>query len=228
MLCAFRRHVSATPQQINSVNIRQACIAGVIATLACNRASWADTAASVNSQGLPIAFSSVNVSHGWRFTPTVPIRVTALGLLDADNDGFAEDHPIGLWKADGDLLVSSVINAGTVDPLVNRFRYAVLDPSDQPILTPGVEYTIGYFLSAFNVADGFVVWNGVHSMHPAIAQIGTSFATFGDELTMPQTPNSLGSQCFGPNFQFTIVPAPGAIGLWLLAGMRPGRRRMRT
>lgn len=183
-----------------------------------------DTAAAVGSQGLPIAFSQFDTSQGWRFNVDSPIRITALGLMDANLDGFQAEHPIAIFKSDGSMVVGSLIEAGTVHPLINKFRYVSLAGPDQVILNPGENYTIAYFNQSWATADTFVVWNGTHTMHPTINQVGASVFDFSGELLMPESESA--SQCFGPNFQFTVVPGPGGIAL-LALGLCPRRRRRR-
>lgn len=181
-----------------------------------------DIAVAVGNQGLPIAFSQFDVSQGWRFNIDVPIQVTALGLMDANLDGFQAEHAIGIFKSDGSSIVSSVLEAGDVHPLVNKFRYVSIQSLDPIILSPGEDYTIGYFSPAWAMLDSFVIWNGTHTMHPAINQVGGSFHHIGDTFVMPDEGGS--GQCFGPNFQFTIVPAAHSIGVMLLA-LAGSRRR---
>lgn len=211
----------STPVPIQMHSLNGAAIAGL---LMCS-AAQGDIAASVNSQGLAIAFSSVNISQGWRFSVDVPIEVTALGLLDSDNDGFQASHPIALWNGAGAMIASAALSAGTFNPLIDRFRYVPLESDSGVILTPGQNYTIGYYLSATDTSDAYVIWNGVHTMNPHIHQDGTSFYTLSNSLTMPAT--STPGQCFGPNFQFLVVPEPACTALAVIAviGMIPSRRR---
>jgi hypothetical protein len=45
---------------------------------------------------------------GWAFSVCHPVDVTALGIWDEGADGLANDHEIGLWNADGSVLLASV------------------------------------------------------------------------------------------------------------------------
>jgi hypothetical protein len=179
-----------------------------------------DIAASVGSDGPAIAFNNVDATQGWRFTVDAPIIITALGLLDANLDGFVSAHQIGVWDEEGSLLLAATVQAGTVNPLVSRFRYASVEDGADSTIEPGQTYTIGYFLAAFS--DDTYVLHNVHTMHPMINQVGERFFTFGSTFTMPTTAGA--GQCFGPNFQFQVVPGPS--GAWLLAlGLLCRRRR---
>src|SRR5450755_2722444 len=75
---------------------------------------------------------------GWEFTVSQSITVTALGAFDDSQDGLAESHDVGIWDSVGNLLGSTTVAAGTVDPLVNQFRYSSVSFT----LAPGT-YEIG-------------------------------------------------------------------------------------
>lgn len=186
-------------------------IAVVLIAASADRAP-ADIAATVGNDGPAIAFNSVDTTQGWRFTVDAPIIITALGLLDSDLDGFATSHQVGVWDEQGALVVAGTLQAGTVHPLVNRFRYASIEDGSASTLEPGQTYTIGYTLEAFS-ADAYVLHN-VHTMHPVINQVGGRFFTLGSAFAMPSTAGT--GQCFGPNFEFEIVPGPSAGGLLAL------------
>ncbi len=67
---------------------------------------------------------------GWQFTVSQSITVTALGAFDDSQDGLNESHDVGIWDSLGNSMGSTTVAAGTVDPLVNQFRYSscVLQP----------------------------------------------------------------------------------------------------
>src|SRR5205085_10361529 len=93
-----------------------ACV-GFIVLLCASTGVRADIAVSVSSAGQPIAFSSVNISQGWRFTVNDTLQVTALGLMDANLDGFQENHPIAIFDSSGATICSTMLSAGTLNPL---------------------------------------------------------------------------------------------------------------
>jgi hypothetical protein len=68
---------------------------------------------------------------GWVFDhqgPHYHIFVTKLGVYDAGGDGLASPHVVGLWTANGNLLVSATIPAGRVAPLEIGYRYMPIEP----------------------------------------------------------------------------------------------------
>jgi hypothetical protein len=62
---------------------------------------------------------------GWLFKPTVDIEVTALGCFDADQDGLAHKHRVGIFDAHTGQLVASV-TVGRTSALEGAFRWEPL------------------------------------------------------------------------------------------------------
>lgn len=190
------------------------------------RSIFADTAVDLDPSsyaGAPAAGSN----HGWQFTVNNSIKVTHLGLFDKSDNGFAIDHPIGLWRLnDGTLLTSGTISAGTVDPLTDHFRY--IDVPDVQ-LSVGVDYVIGFY-SDTDFADRMISDADALQINPAINLIvgrwdgGGQFQMpanvlpdedeFGDPQPYPDR--------FGPNFLF--VPEPMTLLLLGLGGVMLRRR----
>ena len=48
------------------------------------------------------------------------ILITQLGVFDDGGDGLVNSHAVGLWTADGALLASTIVPAGTVASLGKR------------------------------------------------------------------------------------------------------------
>jgi len=72
------------------------------------------------------------------------IYVTKLGVYDADGDGLAGPHVVGLWTGNGNLLVSATVPAGDLAPLERGYRYTSIEPF---ALMPA-QYVIGGQFSA--------------------------------------------------------------------------------
>ena len=194
----------------------------------------AEVALEVDLSAPDNVFPNSGTTHGWQFfvNGPQPIEVTHLGLYDRFLDGFFIDHPIGLWDEKGQLLASDVMSAGNGDPLIDNFRYVDITDNDPEqsqgqgvVLTPGVMYTLGFYSESFNQSDGMVIFDGFHTINPAIDYVGFGVSGFTDGLEMPVTPDEFGLHRWGPNFQFTIIPAPAALLLLGLGMLRPRRQR---
>jgi len=88
-------------------------------------------------------------SHGWEFQVNAAITVTRLGLWDMDGLGLFESHDLGLYRiSDGALLTSGTLSAGTVNDLVDGFRY--IDTVDV-LLSTSESYVIAFHSSRVRV-----------------------------------------------------------------------------
>lgn len=160
-------------------------------------------------------FPAAGSMHGWQFSVTVPIEVTHLGLYDEFLNGFLQPHPIGIWDGGGTLLAEELISAGTLNPLIDNFRYVEIGGSTDGTFTlsPGEQYTIGFYSAQTLQGEGMVIFDGSHVFNPVIDYVGAGVADLTGEFAMPVTLDPNGTHRFGPNFQFTIVPAPAPLAL---------------
>jgi PEP-CTERM motif len=166
-------------------------------------------AASTTSTTGAIVFT-FSATVGWEFTLSDYIRVTSLGVFDSSQDGLVDSHDVGIWSSGGGpALVTGTVPSGTSGTLLDQFRYT----SVSALLSPG-SYVIGAFFpasgdAALGSAAGF-------STAPDVAYDYVHYGLYagGGSLTMPN--NVGGAQApsiFGPNFQFEVVPEPGALTL---------------
>lgn len=199
-------------------------VSGVL--IACASVGAESSAVIVPPGGFDSVFPAAGTTHGWRFTIENPIKVTALGLFDKGNNGLQVSHAVGLWDEEGGLVGSVVVASGVSSPLIDRFRYADLDPVT---LSPGQIYTVGFYTEGFAPNDGMIVDDGDFLMSGAIHYEGFGVSDFTDGLHIPLMPNDGGFvHRFGANFRFEVVPAPGTAVIPLIAGgVLVSRRRRR-
>jgi hypothetical protein len=159
---------------------------------------------------------------GWRFTADAGTEVTALGVFDADGDGLASSHLVGLWDDLNTLIASVTVSAG--DLLIDGFRYADIS---SVVLSAGVTYTVAaadlgggdpYYLESTISTPSFI------SFQTAAFREGTGLGFPGDDTPV--------NGYFGANLLVSqgtsIVPEPATwallIGGFAIAGSALRRR----
>ena len=190
--------------------------------------SWAEANVAVSNILLCGREKSPHLrTDGWQFTPVSPpgIAVTHLGMWDdafkslPGPAGFNYEIPIGIWRvSDQALLASTTLGPGTGDPLLDEFRYAEITPV---VLSPGVTYAIGFQWSDSSSTSEWVQTPqpGDFQVDPALT-IGPRVRSSDPGFLFPgEVYTGWPDTCFGPNFQFYVIPAPGAV---LLGGIGVG------
>lgn len=161
---------------------------------------------------------------GYQFDAITDLYVTSLGYFDLGGDGLAVSHDVGLWAADGTLITSTTVAAGTSNTLNGLFRMAVL--STPVILTAGTGYTVGGSSTGDPYSIGFY---GAHTPHPDITNVSGRW--IHSSLSRPV--NAQNTVYFAGNFgadpmPVTATPEPVSILLMGtgLAGIAAVRRRL--
>jgi hypothetical protein len=161
---------------------------------------------------------------GWQFDLSQTITVVGLGAFDDSQDGLAESHDVGIWDSMGNLMGMATVSAGTVDPLVNQFRYASVSFT----LTPGT-YDIGALW--LDGADNNTFPGDVTSATtaPGVSFLQNSYIA-GGTLTDPTNHFDTEFAYFGPNFLIgSSTPEPGTLvllGSGLLGAVGVIRRKI--
>lgn len=160
---------------------------------------------------------------GWQFTTSQSITITGLGAFDDSQDGLAESHDVGVWDSVGTLLGSTSVAAGTVDPLVNQFRYSSVSFT----LAPGT-YNIGALWLDGGDNNTFPGDVPTYSTGAGITFVQNAYVGGG---TLANPVNSVDTQAayFGPNFLYSSTPEPGTLlllGSGLLGAVGVIRRKV--
>lgn len=166
---------------------------------------------------------SADLILGWQFTANTNMTVTSLGYYDAFQDGFFNDHEVGIFRVSDQQLLAAT-DVTTDDPLEGFFRYAEVNPLN---LIEGETYFIA------GLMQGVIVGKpAVDSLNWA-NEISFEGWAIDDSDTL-EFPNSY-SPTFDPwaasdgylinaNFRY-VVPAPGTalVGLAGFALLRRSR-----
>lgn len=214
--------------------IKIGCLWTLSMTLLIGPTAWADTPALTSGSYSTNQPSSFTGTKGWAFVNSSVspyMAITQLGVYDNNGDGLANSHDVGLWTADGTLLASATVPAGTAAPLVGGFRYMPISPVIIPIPThianPSTAFIVASEYSAGDaddlvtpiagVADGVQPWI---FGPPSSGRFG-----FGTGLPYPSfyTHGNVALETFGlpffeASFQFSTIPEP-SVPLLLAPGL---------
>src|SRR5688572_18221092 len=160
-------------------------------------------------------------TYGWRFSVNEsPISITQLGLFDAAQNGLTDAHRVGIWDSGGNLIVDTIIPAGSSASLNGNFRFVPVTPTT---LNANSTYSIGVLFSSGN--DMAIASSAVAPTYASeITYLGGAYSEIG---TFNPPVNPYGSHgIFGANVEFTQVPEPHhyavatGLGLAVFIGIR--------
>ena len=176
-------------------------------------------AASWNGGGTQSNYSK---AIGWQFEVNTDMYVTHLGVLDLGDTGLNDEHTVGIFDSDGELVVSTTIGAGLSGDLMAGSM--IYDTVAITALSKGESY----YILADNWSNDDYAW-------------GNSAVSFSDDIDWLNFSESTTSSIFdsvqhfegengnlGPGFMYRPAPAPGALALLALAGCCSTRRRRTT
>ena len=196
-------------------------------TLLIGRTAWADTPAFSSGGYRTNESPSFTGTRGWAFlnnssrSSSNYLAVTQLGVFDDGGDGLANAHAIGIWAADGTLLASTTIPAGTIAPLVDGYRYMPITPV---LIPPGAFPTPSPFIAlvaaefSADDADDFVTPHAGGVVDPVFLSsydgssshgffgLGTGLPFPGLHFGIPE--GGVGPPLLEVNFQFNILQVP--------------------
>jgi hypothetical protein len=156
---------------------------------------------------------SIDTTRGWKFTVSAEIQVQKLAFWDSDPDGLDDAHPIGIWRdEDQVLLTSATVPAGTAAPLEGTFRWV---PTQPVVLSPGKTYVIGaYWVSG---SGDRTLGGGANTVFDARV---TVTGGRGNSTTGLNFPWFAVAPQLNANFKAVPAPAPIIITDASLAGTR--------
>jgi hypothetical protein len=182
------------------------------------RGAAADTLAYTFTSAPTSADTGYNLGFVFSIPDGTSITVDSLGWFDASDSGFTSSHEVGIFEdTDDALLTSATVDAGTVDPLVDGFRFVSIAPL---VLGPGL-YTIDGLVGSdpwdYGVAPSTIAGFNVDPSI-GIAADAAVFA-FTPSLVFPSSTFGGYTVYAGPNFtEGVATPEPVSIAL-IFCGM---------
>jgi hypothetical protein len=180
------------------------------------RAQPQQTAVSISGAGGWFVPEAGWRTHGFKFIPNADISVSALSCFDFQDDGLDHQFTVGIFDSGGTLLSSTTVPTGQTAPLIGAFRYTNITPL---LLSAGQTYTSAARSSGDAYLYAAMYDLGVNSS--LTLPNGSGVWNTSPGFNFPTTINAEYQAFVGPNFRFTVVPAPSALAAFVI-GAVPG------
>lgn len=200
---------------------RRSLVAALVITVGMVASTRADETAVAFDDSTLYVGTGGSAVYGWQFSTLSNLQISALGLYDFfKGDGFVSEHPIGIWDVSDPAqpLVSAVIPAGSLAPVMQDFRYVNVEPV---ILPAGHDYAIGaLYMSDDDTVGALNAPSWMLTVGPGLKFGGYCYGgVMSDVLTFPDKYIAGLQEGFGPNFIYTIAPEPNALSWTCLCAL---------
>ena len=157
-----------------------------------------------------------NTTRGYSFDVSAAggVLVTGLTVYDDLGNGLAESHEVGLWDANGTLLASVTVPAGTLAPLDSSGVFREVQLATPLFLPAGSNYAVGAFSMVGSADVQAINWTS-SSTAPGISYGELRFINGPLVLTFPTSTLAGFTGLPGGSFDISAVPEPQS---WLLLG----------
>jgi hypothetical protein len=202
---------------MKSLMSHRSLVTAIIITVGMVASTRADETAVAFDDSRILVGLSGPATYGWQFYALSDIQISALGLYDYfRGDGLASQHAVGIWDVSdpSQPLVSAVIPAGSLTPIVQDFRYVSVKAVTLPA---GHDYAIGaLYMSDDDTVGALHAPNWLLTVGPGLQFGGYRYGGLSSGvLTFPETYLAGRQETFGPNFTYTI-PEPDVLSLFCI------------
>jgi len=149
-------------------------------------------------------------SLGYEFQALQSVSVTGLAFFTGG--GISQNHDVGLWDSNGNLLASTTITSGS--PVIGTGGF--LWESIVPVILTAGDY---YYVAGETGSDNYSYEPSGVTINPAISFVAAAYVSSGT-LAFPDStdPSTLGY--FGGNVVLsTAAPEPSSMAMLLGGGM---------
>lgn len=167
-------------------------------------------------------------SLGYTFQVSAPYSFNAMGLYDKDNNGLGTAHALGLWDANGALIVSTTVSGwgSAREAAAAGHGEWVYQYLDQTISLANGIYTLAAYYPDGG-ADAVQRANdtaGLIQNVPGVTYLGYAYSDYNPPALVRPTNLGVGDNpfYFGPNLSTIAAPVPDAGSSLLLLGLAAG------